>query len=145
MPPPRRRRRSSPSSQIRRTDDGRGFCHFSPFFSFHSSHQSCIGLRDGNFASVHHRPRRGGRRQQVSVCLLLQRTSKRRFQGFVKLGEKVAVCLPTAGRRAQFFHPTSSQPGNSLLEVPCTPFCPTSAQRKFSLRYSLLFFYRRFL
>ena len=31
--PPRRRRRSSPSSQIRRTDDGRGFCHFSPFFS----------------------------------------------------------------------------------------------------------------
>ena len=56
-------------------------------------------------------------------CLLalpVQGTSKRLFPGFVKLGEKVAFCLPTAGRRTQFFHPTFSQPGKSLLEVPCT-------------------------
>ena len=38
----------------------------------------------------------------------------------MKLGEKVAFCLPTAGRRTQFFHPKFTQPGKSLLVQPCT-------------------------
>ena len=38
----------------------------------------------------------------------------------MKLGETVAFCIPTAGRRTQFFHPTFSQPGKGLLEVPCS-------------------------
>ena len=37
----------------------------------------------------------------------------------VKLDEKVVLCLPTAGRRTQFFHPTITQPGKSLLMHPC--------------------------
>ena len=53
--------------------DGRGFCHFSPSFFVlllrSLSSQSCIGLRNGNFASIHHRPRRGGSRQQVSSAI----------------------------------------------------------------------------
>ena len=38
----------------------------------------------------------------------------------MKLGEKVAFCLPTAGRKTQFFHPLFSQPGKHSLEIPCT-------------------------
>ena len=50
----------------------------------------------------------------------VQAISKRLFPDCVKLDEKVVLCLPTAGRRTQFFHPTFSQPGKSLLEVPCS-------------------------
>ena len=50
----------------------------------------------------------------------LQGTSKERFPGCVKLGKKVAFCLPTAGRRSQFYHPMFTQPGKHSLEVPCT-------------------------
>ena len=49
----------------------------------------------------------------------IQGTSKRLFQGFVKLGEKVAFCLPTAGRRTQFVHPKFTQSGKGLLVQPC--------------------------
>ena len=55
-----------------------------------------------------------------ALCFLrlLQGCTKRLFPGFVKLGLKVAFCLPTAGRRAQFSYPT--QPGKGLLVQPCT-------------------------
>ena len=45
--------------------------------------------------------------------------SKRLFPGCVKSGEIVAFCLPTAGRKIQFFHHKLSQPGKSLLGIPC--------------------------
>ena len=54
------------------------------------------------------------------VELLLQGYTKRTFPGCVKLGEKVAFCLPTAGRRTQFLHLIFMQPGKSLLVQPCT-------------------------
>ena len=58
---------------------------------------------------------------RVDKSLLdIQGTSRRLFPGCVKLGEKVALCLPTAGRRTQFFHPIFTQPGKHSLEVPCT-------------------------
>ena len=44
-----------------------------------------------------------------------QGTSKERFPGCVKLSEKVAFCLPTAGRRTQFFHPIFTQRGKVIL------------------------------
>ena len=44
----------------------------------------------------------------------LQGTSKRLFPGCVKLGEKVAFCLPTAGRKTQFFTPYSHNLGSIL-------------------------------
>ena len=37
-----------------------------------------------------------------------------------ELGEKVAFCLPNAGRKTQFFQPLFSQPGKHSLEIPCT-------------------------
>ena len=49
----------------------------------------------------------------------LQGISKRLFPGCVKLVEKVAFCLPAAGRETQFFHFTFTKPGKSLLEIPC--------------------------
>ena len=52
----------------------------------------------------------------------LQGTSKERFPGCVKLDEKVAFCLPTAGRRRNLFHPNFPKPGKHSLEVPCTYF-----------------------
>ena len=54
----------------------------------------------------------------------LQGTSKKRFPGCVNFGEKVAFCLPTAGKRAQFFHPIFTQPRKHSLEVPCIPSSP---------------------
>jgi len=56
----------------------------------------------------------------ILFVLRIQGTYKKRFPGCVKLGEKVAFCLPTAGRRTQFFHPIFTQPGKHSLEVPCT-------------------------
>ena len=41
----------------------------------------------------------------IAHFLQVQGTSKERFPGCVKLGEKYAICLPTAGRRTQFFSP----------------------------------------
>ena len=64
-------------------------------------------------------PCTGARNDTCTCYALIQGTSKRLFPGFVKLDEKVGFCLPTAGRRTQFFHPTISQPGKSLSEVPC--------------------------
>ena len=49
----------------------------------------------------------------------IQGTSKERFPGCVKCGEKVAFCLPNAGRRPQLFHPIFTKPGKHSLEVPC--------------------------
>ena len=73
----------------------------------------------------------------------IQGTSKRLFPGCVKLGEKVAFCLPTAGRRTQFFHPAFSQPGKSLLEVPCTfwemPCNTTICEVSFGFSFSISF------
>ena len=46
--------------------------------------------------------------------------SKRPFPGCVKSGQKVAFCLPSAGRKTQLFHHIFFQPGKSLLEIPCT-------------------------
>ena len=54
--------------------------------------------------------------------LYVQGTSKERFPGCVNLGKKVEFCLPTAGRRTQFFHPILKQPGKHSLEVPCTMY-----------------------
>ena len=45
---------------------------------------------------------------------LLQGCTKRLFPGFVKLGEKVAFCLPTAGRRTHLFTPYSHNLGSIL-------------------------------
>ena len=58
--------------------------------------------------------------RKPSAIVSLQGISKERFPGCVKLGEKVAFCLPTAGRKTQFFHPLFSQPGKHSLEIPCT-------------------------
>ena len=55
-----------------------------------------------------------------SLRWTIQGCTKRLFPGFVKLGEKVAFCLPNAGRRTQFFHLIFTQPGKSLLVQPCT-------------------------
>ena len=49
----------------------------------------------------------------------VQGTSKRLFPGCVKSGEKVVFCSPSAGRKTQCFHHTSTEPGESLLEIPC--------------------------
>ena len=54
------------------------------------------------------------------MCKRLQGCTKRLFPGCVKLDERVAFCLPTAGRRTQFFHPIFTQPGKCLLVHPCT-------------------------
>ena len=58
----------------------------------------------------------------------------------MKLGEKVAFSLPTAGKRTPFFHPTFSQPGKSHVEVPCIAClrdiwgqrCPRAAAVRYS-------------
>ena len=60
----------------------------------------------------------------------LQGISKRWVPGCVKLGEKVAFCLPTAGRRTQLFHLIFTQPGVHLLEIPCTLRVRKSNQNK---------------
>ena len=39
--------------------------------------------------------------------------------GCVKQDEKVAFCLPTAGRRTQLLHHIVTQPGKCLLVQPC--------------------------
>ena len=57
---------------------------------------------------------------EVRFCICIQGTSKERFPGCEVLDEKVAFCLPTAGRNMQFFHPLFTQPGKHSLEVPCT-------------------------
>ena len=60
------------------------------------------------------------------ICILpyvyrgIQGCSARWAPGCVKLGEKVAFCLPSAGRRTQLFQLIFSQPGVHLLEHPCT-------------------------
>ena len=51
---------------------------------------------------------------------LVQGISKRLFPGCVKSSEKVAFCLPSAGRITLFFHYIFLQPEKSLIEVPCT-------------------------
>ena len=38
---------------------------------------------------------------------------------FCEVGWSSCVCLPTAGRKTQLFHPMFTQPGKSFLEVPC--------------------------
>ena len=69
------------------------------------------------------RPRHARR---VGQIVAVQGTSKRFFPGWVKSGEKVAFCLPTAGKLTQYFHHIFSQPGKSLLasllEVPCSSY-----------------------
>ena len=64
---------------------------------------------------VQHFDRRGN-----YSALHLQGTSKERFPGCVKSFEKVAFCLPIAGRRRNLFHPKFTKPGKHSLEVPCT-------------------------
>ena len=49
-----------------------------------------------------------------------QGISKRLFPGCVKSGEKVAFCLPSAGRKTQFSATYSHNLGRALLEIPCT-------------------------
>ena len=41
------------------------------------------------------------------------------------MGEEVGLCLPSAGRKTQFFHHIITQPGKSLLEIPCTIYHPS--------------------
>ena len=53
-------------------------------------------------------------------------------QVLLNWGEKVAFCLPTAGRRAQLFHLIFTQPVAHLLEIPCTLLWLESNQRKIS-------------
>ena len=57
-----------------------------------------------------------------TICWVnsLQGISKRLFPGWVKSGEKVEFCLPSAGRQTQFFHHLISQRGKNLLEIPCS-------------------------
>ena len=49
----------------------------------------------------------------------IQGCTKITFPGCVKLGEKVAFCLPTAGRRMPLFRLIFTQPGAHLLGHPC--------------------------
>ena len=64
---------------------------------------------------------------EVSVkcdCAIFHATSfhfctERWGPGCVKLGEKVAFCWPSAGRRTQLIHLIFTQPGIHLLEHPC--------------------------
>ena len=49
----------------------------------------------------------------------VQGISKRLFPDCMKSGEKVAFCLPSAGRKTLCFHHIFSQPGKSLIEIPC--------------------------
>ena len=53
------------------------------------------------------------------ATVTLQGISIRLFPGCMKLGEKVAFCLPSAGKKMQCFHHIFSQPGKSLLDIPC--------------------------
>ena len=57
---------------------------------------------------------------QFTPDIHVQGISKERFPSCVKLGEKVVFCLPSEGRKTQFFHPLFSQPGKHSLEIPCT-------------------------
>ena len=50
----------------------------------------------------------------------IQGISRERFPGCVKLGEKVAFCLPTATKKTQFFNLVLTQPGAHFLGHPCT-------------------------
>ena len=50
----------------------------------------------------------------------LQGACKECFPGCVKLDEKVAFCLPTAGRRRNLSHPKFTKPGKHSLEVSCS-------------------------
>ena len=49
----------------------------------------------------------------------LQGISKRWAPGCVKLGEKVAFCLPTGVNGEQLFHLIFTQPGVHLLGMSC--------------------------
>ena len=81
---------------------------------------SCRG-RPGPASSTRRtRHRRAPEDGSTIRLVALQGISKERFPGCVKLGEKVAFCSPTAGRRVQFFHPLFSQPGKHSVEIPCT-------------------------
>ena len=49
----------------------------------------------------------------------VQGCTKRWAPGCVILGEKVAFCLPIAGRRMQLFHHIVTQSGAHILEILC--------------------------
>ena len=53
-------------------------------------------------------------RQHLLRVKSLQGCTKRLFQGCVKLGENIAFCLPTVGRRTQFSNPYSYNPGRAF-------------------------------
>ena len=61
----------------------------------------------------------------LSSINVIKGCTKRWAPGSVKLGEKVAFCLPTTGRRMQLFHLIFTKPGAHLLVHPCTvqPLC----------------------
>ena len=50
----------------------------------------------------------------------IQGTSKRLFPGCENMWWKNCVCLPEVGKQNATFSPDFTQPGKSLLEVPCT-------------------------
>ena len=79
------------------------------------------GRRSSSRSTYHHRCHRHCTSQcgPTDCGMSVQGISKRWASGCVKLGEKVAFYLPTAGRKTQFFPPSFSQPGKSLLEGPC--------------------------
>ena len=71
----------------------------------------------------------------------LQVISKRLSPGCVKLHEKIAFCLPSAGRKTQFSHFTFTKPGkrpvrDSLLSFPSNWIEPRWQQR--NMRYKIL-------
>ena len=61
----------------------------------------------------------------------IQRISKRLFPGSVILNGTFVVCFPTAGWIPQFFHPVFTQPGKSLLEIPCSVSFHTNTHYNF--------------
>ena len=54
----------------------------------------------------------------ATATFYVQGISKRCGPGCVKLGEKVMLCLSTAGSRAQLFHLIFTQPWAQLLKIP---------------------------
>ena len=76
---------------LRAQESGRG--------ANHAVHRLCGGLVQ------HSLPRSPSKTTgKITRVKLLQGWPKRWAPGCVKLGDKIAFCLPTAGRRTQIFH-----------------------------------------
>ena len=60
------------------------------------------------------------RKECIQYESILQGTSERLFPGCENMWWKNCVCLPEVGKQNATFSPDFTQPGKSLLEVPCS-------------------------